>query len=150
MKPPKQPPAAGSGLPKDLRAQAEESLAHTRRDVARRPEQDGLRLAHELEVHQIELEMQNDQLRQSRQGLEETRNRLADLYDFAPCALLTLSEHGEVLEANLAAATLLGLERSKLIHQKFTRFIPAEAQDDFYRYCRQVRDRKSTRLNSSH
>ena len=139
MKPPKQPPAAGSGLPKDLRAQAEESLAHTRRDVARRPELDPLRLVHELEVHQIELEMQNDQLRQSRQGLEETRNRLADLYDFAPCALLTLSEHGEVLEANLAAATLLSLERSKLIHQKFTRFIPAEAQDDFYRYCRQVR-----------
>ncbi len=73
-----------------------------------------------------------------KQALEEARDRFSDLYDFAPLALLTLSPGGEVLEANLAAAALLGLERSKLLRQKFTRFIPAEAQDTFHRYCHQV------------
>jgi PAS domain S-box-containing protein len=61
-----------------------------------------------------------------------------DLYDFAPLALVTLSQAGEVLEANLAAASLLGLERKALIHQKLTHFILAESQDAFYLYCHQV------------
>ena len=102
------------------------------------PEQDVQKLVHDLQVHQVELEMQNDELRRTQAALEEARDRFADLYDFAPLALLTLSQGGEVLEANLAAASLLGLERKDLIHQKFSRFIPAEAQDTFYLYCRQV------------
>src|SRR5208282_3222723 len=93
---------------------------------------------HDLQVHQVELEMQNDELRRAHLELGDARDRYSDLYDFAPCALLTLSERGEVLEANLAACDLLGLERKKLLEQKFTRFIPAEAQDTFYLYCRQV------------
>ena len=96
------------------------------------------KLVHDLQVHQVELEMQNDELRRAHQALEEARDRFSDLYDFAPLALLTLSPDGEVLEANLAAASLLGLERKDLIHQKFSRFIPAEAQDTFHLYCRQV------------
>ena len=124
--------------PKDLRVQAEISLAKTRRDMARLPEQDVSKLVHELQVHQIELEMQNDELRQTQLGLEEASERYSDLYDFAPCALLTLSDRGEVLEANLTVSDLLGLERKKLLRQKFTRFVPAEAQDNFHLYCRQV------------
>ncbi len=102
------------------------------------PEQDVLKLVHELQVHEIELEMQNDELRLTQLGLKEASERFLDLYDFAPCPLLTLSERGTVLEANLAAAALLGLERSKLLQQKFTRFIPAEALDTFHLYCQLV------------
>jgi PAS domain S-box-containing protein len=124
--------------PKDLRARAEEALARKRRDPEPMPEQDLPKLVHDLQVHQIELEMQNDELRRTQEALEEARDRFADLYDFAPLALLTLSPAGEVLEANLAAARLLGLDRKDLLHQKFSRFIPAEAQDAFYLCCRQV------------
>ena len=70
-KPLRKPPAAFPRLPNDLRARAEESLAKTRRHIARMPEQDVQKLVHELQVHQIELEMQNDQLRRAQLGLEE-------------------------------------------------------------------------------
>ncbi len=102
------------------------------------PEQDVQELVHDLQVHQIELEMQNDELRRTHLELEDARDRYSDLYDFAPCGLLTLSERGEVLEANLAACDLLGLERKKLLRQKLTRFIPAEDQDTFHLYCQQA------------
>jgi PAS domain S-box-containing protein len=124
--------------PKDLRWRAEEARAGKRRDLEPMPERDLPKLVHDLQVHQIELEMQNDELRRTQEALEEARDRFADLYDFAPLALLTLSPAGEVLEANLAAARLLGLDRKDLLHQKFSRFIPAEARDAFYLCCHQV------------
>jgi PAS domain S-box-containing protein len=127
-----------SRAPKDLRARAEQVLAKTRGDIAPMSEPDVRKLVHDLQVHEVELEMQNDELRRTQHALEEARDRFADLYDFAPLALLTLSQGGEVLEANLAAASLLGLERKALIHQKITRFIPAEAQGAFHLYCDQV------------
>jgi PAS domain S-box-containing protein len=129
---------ASSRPSKDLRARAEELLAKTQPDIAQMPEKDTQKLVHDLQVHQIELEMQNDELRRTQQALEEARDRFSDLYDFAPLGLLTLSPGDEVLEANLAAASLLGVERKDLIHQKLSHFIPAEAQDTFHRYCQQV------------
>jgi PAS domain S-box-containing protein len=127
-----------SGIPKKLRARAEKLLATARRDVSQLPVDDAQKLAHELQVHQIELEMQNDELRRTQLGLEEALDRYADLFDFAPVAHLTLEADGEILEANLAAGELLGLERGRLIHQKFARFVPAEAQDTFYLLCQRV------------
>jgi PAS domain S-box-containing protein len=123
---------------KDLRTRAKESLAGKGRHAGSAPEQDARKLVHDLRVHQVELEMQNDELRRTQEALEEARDRFADLYDFAPLALLTLSQGGEILEANLAAASLLGLERKALAHQKINRFIPVEAQDAFHLYCREV------------
>jgi len=75
--------------PKDLRWRAEEARAGKRRDLEPMPEQDLPKLVHDLQVHQIELEMQNDELRRTQEALEEARDRFADLYDFAPLALLT-------------------------------------------------------------
>ena len=90
-------------------------------------------LAHELRVHQIELEMQNDELRRTEQGLFTAQTRYFELYDLAPVSYLVLDEQGLILEANLTTANLLGLLRSALLHQPITRFIFKEDQDLYYR-----------------
>ena len=119
-----------------LRARAEGSLRRNRKGAAPPPGNDARRTLHELQVHEIELQMQNEELRRTQQELEEACERYAHLYDFAPCAYLTLGANGEIREANLAAAHLLGLERKNLIRQKFSRFIQEASQDDFYLYGR--------------
>ena len=66
-------------------------------------------IIHELEVHQIELEMQNSELKNTLVALEEAKDRYMDLYDFAPVGYLTISSKGVIVEANLTAATMLGV-----------------------------------------
>ena len=75
------------------------------------PVKDVQQLVHELQVHQIELEMQNDELRRTQLELEAARDRYVDLYDFSPAGHLTLDTHGTIVEANLRAGTLLGINR---------------------------------------
>jgi diguanylate cyclase (GGDEF)-like protein/PAS domain S-box-containing protein len=96
-------------------------------DVARRA-------LHELRVHQIELEMQNVELRRTQEELEGSRARYFDLYDLAPVGYFTLSERGLILEANLTAAKLLGVARGALVKQPLSRFILPEDQDIHYRH----------------
>ena len=91
------------------------------------------RVLHELRVHQIELEMQNESLRLAQEELEASRERYFDLYDLAPVGYLTLNEQGLILEANLTAAKLLGVARSALVKQPFSLFIFPEDQDIHYR-----------------
>jgi len=90
------------------------------------------RLFHELRVHQIELEMQNEELRRTQNELECSRARYFDLYDLAPVGYLTLSEQGLIQEANLAAATMLGATRSELFKQPISRIILKDDQDTYY------------------
>jgi PAS domain S-box-containing protein len=85
--------------------------------------EDARSLIHELRVHQIELEMQNEELRQAHAQLEESRTRYADLYDFAPVGYLALDDKGLVLEANLAAAAQLDTERARLIETIFALYV---------------------------
>ena len=87
---------------------------------------------HELRVHQIQLEMQNEELRRTQAELENLRARYYDLYDLAPVSYFTLSPRGIILEANLTAATLLGGVRGELTRKPFNRFIVAEDQDAHY------------------
>ncbi len=89
-------------------------------------------LLHELQVHQIELEMQNEELRRAHLDLDTERARYFDLYDLAPVGYITVSEHGLVVQANFTASTLLGLNRGALLKQAFSRFIVAEDADTFY------------------
>ncbi len=77
------------------------------------PVKDVQQLVHELQVHQIELEMQNDELRRTQVELEAARDRYVDLYDFSPAGHLTLDMHGKIVEANLRAGTLLGSKPEK-------------------------------------
>ncbi|HUC84650.1 MAG TPA: PAS domain S-box protein [Candidatus Acidoferrales bacterium] len=79
-----------------------------------------------------------DDRRQMQLELEAARIRYADLYDFAPAGHLTLNQDGEILEANLNAGKLLGLERAGLVGQKFSRFVTAETQGKFHLLCREV------------
>lgn len=96
------------------------------------------RTIHELHVHQIELEMQNEELRRAQAELEAMRAHYFDLYDLAPVGYCILSPEGLILEANLAAVTLLGATRSTLIKQPITRFILDEDQDIYYLHRKEL------------
>ncbi|WP_394754015.1 diguanylate cyclase domain-containing protein [Crenothrix sp.] len=114
-----------------LRSQAELSL--TLFPVIEPTKLETEHLVHELQVHQIELEMQNEELRQAYTALEESRDRYIDLYEFAPIGYLTLTLEGIIIEINLAGATLLGVERKKLINRHFARFVAEQDQVAWYR-----------------
>ena len=85
--------------------------------------EDTRRTLQELQIHQIELEMQNDELRRIQAELDTSRARYVDLYDLAPVGYVTLSDHGLILEANLTAANLLDVTRSGLLKQPLSRYI---------------------------
>jgi PAS domain S-box-containing protein len=90
------------------------------------------RTLEDLRVHQIELEMQNEELRVARERLEASRQRYFDLYDLAPVGYFTLSKAGLIVEANLTGAAMLGVDRSALPGQPLSRFIFRDDQDVFY------------------
>ncbi len=90
------------------------------------------RMFHELEVHQIELEIQNEELLRAQAELDASRARYFDLYDLAPVGYVTVSEKGLILEANLTAATLLGVVRGDLVKRPLSKFIFKEDQDIYY------------------
>lgn len=96
---------------------------------------DMFKLSHELAVHQIELEMQAEELRRAQIDLEESRDKYIELFDFAPLGYFTLNKNNIIIEANLTAAKLLDIERRNLIRSKFTKFIAPESQDTFYSFC---------------
>jgi PAS domain S-box-containing protein len=110
-----------------LRHRAEERLEEAKVSAADLPrsELDARSLLHELQVHQIELELQNAELSQARDELEQSLERYTDLYDFAPVGYLTLDREGVVGAANLAGAGLLGIERSRLMGRRFGQFVAA-------------------------
>ena len=90
-------------------------------------EADIVRVLHEVEVHQIELEMQNQELGEARDKMEALLEKYTDLYDFAPVGYLTLDREGAIREANLALASLLGIARSALVNRRFGLFVsPAD------------------------
>jgi PAS domain S-box-containing protein len=122
------------------RNQAEVKLTERKKKAASLPaaKSDPKRLVHELEVHQIELEMQNEELRRSQEELEASHARYFDLFDLAPVGYFTLSETGIVLDLNLTAANLLGFEKSKLIKKPINRFVVKEDQDIYYLLQRQI------------
>ena len=117
----------------DLRARAETLIAG-RSSGAPADARTYNEVLHELLVHQIELEMQNEELRRARDVIEESRTRYVDLYDAAPVAYLTFDENGRVIEANLTACTFLSVDRRSLIGKFFSRFVTRVDQDTFLKH----------------
>ena len=122
----------------DLRRRAEEMLLKDHGQLNKIQPTDMQNVVQELRVHQIELEMQNEELRHTQQELEASREKYFDLYDLAPAGYVSLNEKGIILEANLSVATLLGRERSHLVGRPLTRFIYKEDQDIYYLCHRQL------------
>jgi PAS domain S-box-containing protein len=104
---------------------------------------DQQRLLHELQVHRIELEMQNEELQRAMDQVEAGLEKYEDLYDFAPVGYLTLDRQGIIQEANLAAANLLGIERARLIQRRFGLSLAAAAQPVLNDFLTQVFESKS-------
>ncbi|MBT6230895.1 MAG: PAS domain-containing protein, partial [Candidatus Scalindua sp.] len=121
-----------------LRKIAEKRLNSENMPIEKLSEADVRKLAHELQVHQIELEMQNEELRKSQQELEDSRDKYSRLYDFAPIGYFTISDDGVIMEANLTGAKMLGVERSHLINKPLCVFIVKDDQDNYYRHRRKT------------
>ena len=88
-------------------------------------------LLHELQVHRIELELQNEQLRQAQAEAEAALERFADFHDFSPAGFFTLGQDGTILEVNLSGARLLGLERGRLIGRRLGAFVSTDGRATF-------------------
>ncbi len=122
----------------DIRRHAEAVAARMSKDTASLSPEVRRNLLHELQVHQIELEMQNEELRRTQLELEASRARYFDLYDLAPVGYVTLSEKGIIREANLTLVDLLGVTRKEVMKRPFTHFILPADQDIFYQHRRQL------------
>ena len=119
---------------RSLRDDAEEHLTRTPKSSPNLKGQTPEQLIHELQVHQVELETQAEELIKSKLALEESRDKFLDLYDFAPVGYLTLNDKALITEANLACATLLGVDRSKLIRARFRKFVTQKDSDQWVLY----------------
>ena len=131
-----------SGLRKRAEESVDRNVSDTGDITALSPDE-VQRMVHELRVHQIELEMQNEDLRQAQVKLEELKDRYLDLYDFAPVGYVTVNDKGLILEANLTAVRLLGVERQTLISRPFSRFVCKEFGDAYYLYLQKVFETQS-------
>ncbi|WP_019867064.1 PAS domain S-box protein [Methylovulum miyakonense] len=90
-------------------------------------------LLHELLVHKIELEMQNEELRRALIAIEEARDRFVDLYEFAPIGYITITREGLMSELNLTGSSLLGIDRTKLLKRRFSQFVAPDDKDRWHR-----------------
>lgn len=104
---------------------------------------EGQNLSHELQLSQTELKRQNEELLQAQIALRESWNHCTHLYDFAPAGYLTLSNEGLILESNLTAATMLGVDRQSLIGTPLSHFVSQEDSDAWHEHLRQVFETQS-------
>ncbi len=129
---------------RELRARAEELAKRGGpawpSDASGATPEDVRRVVQELRVHQIELEIQNEELRRAQDDLTAARERYFDLYDLAPVGYLTLDDTGKVLEANLTGSKLLGEDRGALVGRPLTSFVAPGDQDSWYHARRLLRD----------
>ena len=123
----------------ELRRRAEKRLkASKKQEAPPRTEEETQRILHELQVHQIELEMQNEEMRQARAEVEAGLERYKDLYDFAPVGYVTLGRDGTIRQVNLTGARLLGVERARLVNRRFGRFVSDDSHSAFAAFLQKV------------
>ena len=122
----------------ELRRQAEMLLAEKIKDIGQVKLEDVKEIVYELQVHRIELEMQNEELRRIQVELQESQDKYFSLYNSAPIGYFTLDRNGTILEANATGVGLFGIEKSKLLMTSFTQLISPDSQDRFYFHCRKL------------
>jgi PAS domain S-box-containing protein len=122
----------------ELRKRAEKMLAEDPQAIRTMVPADIQKLIHELNVYQIELELQNEELRRTQLELQEARDKYLNLYDFAPTGYFILDHNSLIVDVNLAGSELLGSEKHRLIGTQFTSSISPDSQDAFYFHWREV------------
>ncbi|OHD64485.1 MAG: hypothetical protein A2176_06000, partial [Spirochaetes bacterium RBG_13_51_14] len=127
----------------ELRRRAEERLSEKRKSQRseggdQRMEEDTARLVHELQTHQIELEMQNEELQQARAKAGELLAQYTNLYEFAPTGYMILDREGVIRQVNLAGAQLLGVERSRLANRRFNLYVAEHDRSAFNDFLQKV------------
>ncbi|MCX6305944.1 MAG: PAS domain-containing protein [Bacteroidetes bacterium] len=125
--------------PRKLRMKAEEQL-EKKQKATEKPvvESDAKKLLHELQVHQIELEMQNEELRQAYETAEAALKKYTMLYDFAPMGYFTLDGDGSICDLNFTAAEMLGDKRFALVNSNFKLFVAEESKPLFNKFFSKV------------
>ena len=124
--------------PDDIRRYAEGLLAGKEIDFQDLSPEKIAQLSHELQVHQVELEIQNEELRRAQVDLAEARDRYADLYDHAPVAYITTDGDGTIVAANLTAAELLRVRRNEIVGSPLSDFVARQDQDTLYLHRREI------------
>jgi two-component system, chemotaxis family, sensor kinase Cph1 len=143
---------------KSLRQRAMELLQKNPQSISALSKKEFMELTHELSVYQIELEMQNEELRRSQLEIEESRSRYSDLYDFAPVGYLTLDNNGLIVQINLTACQLFGMERTALVNKPFHLYVGKNSWDSLHQHRRKMMESqtkqscelKLIRKNGSH
>ena len=126
-----------------IQKQAEIILSHSGATIARMSTDDIQNLLFDLQTHQIELKMQNEELNRAHQELTASRDNYAQLYDSSPVVYLTLNEAGIIQNVNIAATVLLNCPKDQLINQKLGNFIHPSEQDNYYLFFRSLLSQKT-------
>jgi len=129
---------SGSKKVAALRKRAEKPLRESGTAARPIPKDDVLELIHELEVHQVELDMQNEELRRSHSEIEQARKKYFDLYDLAPVGYVSLDRNGCIREINLTGALIIGQSRRELIGSRFARVVEPARRHLFHQFCRRL------------
>jgi len=124
--------------PNEIRQRAEALLAGRQIDFHALSQDQAAALTHDLQVQQIQLELQNAELRRAQEELAEARDRYADLYDYAPIAYITTDSDGTIVAANLTAADLLGVARGDLLGAPLSDFVARQNQDKLHLHGREI------------
>ncbi len=127
-----------------LRERSEELLKKKSvKSVSKLSETETLKLIHELEVHQIELQLQNEELKLAKEQEKVASEKIIELYDFAPSGYFALSKEGKIKEVNLSGAKMLGHERSLLKNNLFHFFVSEDKRDVFKDFFQKVFESKT-------
>ena len=130
------------GMFSRLREQAQEIIRQRSEDIPVPPQYDIMALIQELNIHQVELEIQNEELRRAQAEISLLHKEYSDLYEFAPCGYITLDSKEIITHCNLSCVTILGLDRTRLIGGGFGRFVSSESRNDFYLALKKSEEKK--------
>ncbi len=136
-------PTDAADLRKQAEALARENKPQSPEQLAPQSPEATQQTLHELRVHQIELEIQNENLRLAQVELDATKALYFDLYDLAPVGYVTVSEKGLILEANLTAASLLGVARGEVVMKLISQFVFKEDQDIYSLHSKELFETKA-------